>query len=231
LDHAGQGPSWEHWFGTDPLGRDLFLRTLWAVRNALWIAMGAVGISLVLGVLLGLLSGFYGGWVDQTLMRLADGLFAFPQFLLMLVLVGVLGRSFEAIFLAIGIVSWAGYTRLVRSLVMQAKQLTHIEAARTLGASDRRLMFRHLLPQVWGPLFVAVSFGIPQAMIAESALSLVGLGLIPPMPSWGNLIFEGAVQMLGYPHLVLFPTFVFGLTLMAFAYVGDGLGELYDQKL
>lgn len=219
-----------HWMGTDPLGRDLLIRNIYAARNALIVGMGAVGIGLVLGTLAGALAGLRGGWIDVLIMRMVDVFFAFPQFLIMVIAVTVLGKGFIPLFLAIGVVSWAGYARLIRGLVIQTREEPYIEAARSLGIGDMRLFLRHILPNIMGPVSVATTLGIPTAMMAESGMSLIGLGLRPPMPSWGNLITEGAVQILGYPHLVLYPAGFFALTLLAFAFLGDGLQEVYRRE-
>lgn len=220
----------QHWMGTDPLGRDLLIRNVYAARNALIVGIGAVGIGLLLGTVAGAIAGLRGGWLDVLIMRMVDVFFAFPQFLIMVIAVTVLGKGMIPLFLAIGVVSWAGYARLIRTLVIQTREEPYIEAARSLGIGDLRLFWRHILPNIMGPVGVATTLGIPTAMMAESGMSLIGLGLRPPMPSWGNLITEGAVQILGYPHLVLYPAGFFALTLLAFAFLGDGLQEVYRRE-
>lgn len=220
----------QHWLGTDPLGRDLLIRNIYAARNALFVGVGAVGVGLLLGGIAGAFAGLRGGWIDILVMRLVDVFFAFPQFLIMVIAVTVLGKGLVPLFLAIGIVSWAGYARLIRTLVIQAREEPYVEAARCLGVGDVRLFVRHILPNIMGPIGVATTLGVPAAMMAESGMSLIGLGLRPPMPSWGNLITEGAVQILGYPHLVLYPAGFFAITLLAFAFLGDGLQEVYRRE-
>ena len=222
--------SFKHWFGTDQLGRDMLARNLFAARNAIVVAFASVVVGLMIGMIFGAIAGYYGGWFDLVISRVVDVMFAFPQFLLLVLMVSVMGRGFMTIFIAIGLTSWAHYARLVRAQVMQAKEAEYVEAAKCLGATDRQIIQRSILPNIAGPLLVELSFGIPMAMLAESSMSLIGLGLRPPMPSWGNLITEGAIQMLGFPHLVLWPAMLFGITLLAFTFIGDGLGEIYAKR-
>lgn len=225
-----EAASWDHWFGTDQLGRDLLSRNIFAARNAIGIGVGAVLVGLAIGAALGAISGYYGGFIDLLMMRLVDIMIAFPQILLMILLVGVMGRGLTTIFVAIGITSWAGYARLVRGQVLQAKNNEYVEAARCLGAKDSYIIRKYIFPNILGPIIVMVSFGIPDAMMAESGMSLLGMGLRPPMPSWGNLIADGTLQVLGLPHLVLYPALTFGLTLLAFTFIGDGLREIYAKE-
>jgi ABC-type dipeptide/oligopeptide/nickel transport system permease subunit len=163
-------------------------------------------------------------------MRVVDIMFAFPQFLLLVILVAVMGRGLGTMFVAIGITSWAGYARLVRGQILSAKNNDYVEAARCLGSGNGHIIRKYILPNIVGPIIVAVSFGIPAGMMAESAMSLIGMGLRPPMPSWGNLISAGMMEMYGFPHLVLWPAATFGVTLLAFTFVGDGLREMYGKE-
>jgi peptide/nickel transport system permease protein len=227
---ALQGISAAHWFGTDELGRDLFSRILFSARNAILVSFGSVLIGLLIGAIAGAISGYYGGLIDIVLMRVVDIMFAFPQFLLLIILVTAMGRGLTTMFIAIGVTSWAGYARLVRGQILSAKNNDYVEAARCLGARNGRIIRKYILPNIVGPLIVAVSFGVPAAMMAESAMSLIGMGLRPPMPSWGNLISSGMMQMYGFPHLVLWPSLTFGTTLLAFTFVGDGLREVYGKE-
>jgi peptide/nickel transport system permease protein len=228
--HALETSSAHHWFGTDELGRDMFSRILYSARNAIIVSFGAVIIGLAVGALVGAVSGFYGGVLDIVTMRVVDIMFAFPQFLLLVILVAVLGRGLGTMFVAIGITSWAGYARLVRGQILAAKNNDYVEAARCLGAGNGHIIRKYILPNIVGPIIVAVSFGIPAGMMAESAMSLIGMGLRPPMPSWGNLISAGMMEMYGFPHLVLWPALTFGVTLLAFTFVGDGLREMYGKE-
>lgn len=228
--HALEGSSAAHWFGTDELGRDLFSRILYSARNAIIVSFGSVLIGLLIGAIVGALSGYYGGIIDILAMRIVDIMFAFPQFLLLIILVTALGRGLLTMFVAIGITSWAGYSRLVRGQILSAKNNDYVEAARCLGAKNGHIIRKYIFPNIIGPIIVAVSFGIPAGMLAESAMSLIGMGLRPPMPSWGNLISAGMMQMYGFPHLVLWPSLTFGTTLLAFTFVGDGLREVYGKE-
>ena len=225
-------PCAAHPFGTDQQGRDILVRNLHAARNAMVVAVVSVVVGLVVGGLIGAFSGYVGGAFDLVVMRLVDVMFAFPQILLLILLLVAIPDSMDrriSMFVAIGVTSWAGYARLVRGLVIQAKNEDYVEAARCLGATDFHVIRKYILPNIAGPVIVAVSFGIPSAMMAESGMSLIGLGLRPPMPSWGNLIFDGAREMLGFPHLVLWPSLTFALTLLAFTFIGDGLGGVYGK--
>lgn len=228
--HALETSTAQHWFGTDELGRDLFSRILYSARNAIIVSFGAVALGLLVGALVGAVSGYFGGILDIVTMRVVDIMFAFPQFLLLVILVAVLGRGLSTMFVAIGITSWAGYARLVRGQILSAKNNDYVEAARCLGAGNGRIIRKYILPNIVGPIIVAVSFGIPAGMMAESAMSLIGMGLRPPMPSWGNLISAGMMEMYGFPHLVMWPALTFGVTLLAFTFVGDGLREMYGKE-
>jgi ABC-type dipeptide/oligopeptide/nickel transport system permease subunit len=227
---ALEASSLKHWFGTDELGRDMLSRVIYSARNAILVSFGSVMIGLAVGAFIGAVSGFYGGMLDIAVMRVVDIMFAFPQFLLLIILVTALGRGLGTMFIAIGITSWAGYARLVRGQILSAKNNDYVEAARCLGSGNGHIIRKYILPNIIGPIIVAISFGVPAGMLAESAMSLIGMGLRPPMPSWGNLISAGMMQMYGFPHLVLWPSLTFGFTLLAFTFVGDGLREIYGKE-
>lgn len=228
--YENEASSGSHWFGTDQLGRDLLSRNIYAARNAIGIGVGAVLVGLLIGAVIGAISGYYGGYIDMFLMRIVDIMIAFPQILLMVLLVAVMGRGLTTIFVAIGLTTWAGYARLIRGQVLQAKNNEYVEAAKCLGAKDPYIITKYIFPNILGPIIVMVSFGIPDAMMAESGMSLIGMGLRPPMPSWGNLIADGTIQILGLPHLVFFPAITFAFTLLAFTFIGDGLREVYAKE-
>lgn len=228
--YENEASSGSHWFGTDQLGRDLLSRNIYAARNAIGIGVGAVLVGLLIGAVIGAISGYYGGYIDMFLMRVVDIMIAFPQILLMVLLVAVMGRGLTTIFVAIGLTTWAGYARLIRGQVLQAKNNEYVEAAKCLGAKDPYIITKYIFPNILGPIIVMVSFGIPDAMMAESGMSLIGMGLRPPMPSWGNLIADGTIQILGLPHLVFFPAITFAFTLLAFTFIGDGLREVYAKE-
>ena len=187
-------------------------------------------MQLIIGLLLGGLAGYCGGRVDGVLSRIIDIMYGFPTFLFNLILVLLLGRSLFTIFLAIGLTSWAPMARLVRSQVITVKQSDYVEAGRALGASNTRILFHYILPNSLGPIVICLSQGIPAAMFAESGMSLIGLGILPPMPSWGGLITTGQQFILSYPHMILFPALSFAITILAFSYVGDGLRDAFDPR-
>ncbi|PTQ57371.1 MAG: Oligopeptide transport system permease protein OppC [Candidatus Carbobacillus altaicus] len=225
-----QKPSLKHWMGTDDGGRDMLTLIIYGLRNALIVGFGAGLVEILIGVTIGALAGYFGGRLDNILMRFVDIMFALPSFLLSLMLVVVLGRNLFTILLAIGLTSWAGMARLARAQVLSIKQVDYIEAARSLGASNSVIIFRYVLPNAVGPIFVSLSFNIPGAMMVESGLSLIGLGIMPPMPSWGALINIGSRFILSTPHLILYPAITFALTILAFTFVGDGLRDAFDAK-
>jgi peptide/nickel transport system permease protein len=228
--NANQGPSWEFPMGTDGLGHDMFSQILWSIRNALEIAVGATAVSFVIGCVLGLWAGLRGGLADQAIMRVVDFMFAFPSYFLNLILVVTLGRGMFPILIAIGITGWASYARLIRGLVLNMRNGEMVEAARSLGATWPHIARRYLLPNVLSSMLVALAFGIPADLVIMAALSLVGLGLLPPLPSFGNLIAQAGPNVLGYPWLLYFPAGIFALTLLSFLFVADGLQEAFDPK-
>jgi ABC-type dipeptide/oligopeptide/nickel transport systems, permease components len=223
-------PSPQHWLGCDEAGRDMATLLAYSLRNALLIGLGAAVIETVIGLLVGATAGYFGGRVDNILMRVVDIMFGLPTFLFNIMLVLVLGRSLTTIFIAIGVTSWAGMARLVRGQVLSLKQSDYVEAGRAIGASNWRIITRYIIPNTLGPLIVSLSFSVPAAMYAESGMSLLGLGVIPPMPSWGGLIQSGNAFILSAPHRILYPALSFAITILAFSYLGDGLAEALDPK-
>lgn len=228
--NANHAPSLQFPFGTDGLGHDMFSQILWSVRNALEIAFGATLVSFVIGCTLGLWAGLRGGVSDMIIMRVVDFMFAFPTYFLNLILVVTLGRGMLPILMAIGITGWASYARLIRGLVLNMRNGEMVEAARALGATWPHIARRYLLPNVLSSMLVALAFGIPADLVIMAALSLVGLGLLPPLPSFGNLIAQAGPNVLGYPWLLYFPAGIFALTLLSFLFVADGLQEALDPK-
>lgn len=228
--NANQGPSLKFPFGTDGLGHDMLSQILWSIRNALEIAFGATLVSFLIGCALGLWAGLRGGIADMLIMRVVDFMFAFPSYFLNLILVVTLGRGMFPILIAIGITGWASYARLIRGLVLSMRNGEMVEAARALGASWPHIARRYLLPNVLSSMLVALAFGIPADLVIMAALSLVGLGLLPPLPSFGNLIAQAGPNVLGYPWLLYFPAGIFALTLLSFLFVADGLQEALDPK-
>lgn len=229
-DRTWEGPSAQYWFGTDELGRDLFSRLIYSLRNAILIAFGAEVITLVFGCLIGVTAGYLGGRVDNLIMRFTDMMFAFPSFLFNVILVAVLGRGLMTIFIAIGVTSWVGMARLVRGQVLSLKGMEYVEAAQSAGASKFDIMFRYLMPNSIGPILVTIAFGIPRAMMIESSLAVIGMGVAPPVPTWGNLIAAGLPFFRSHPNFLLFPALALALTLLAFTFVGDGLRDALDPR-
>lgn len=223
-------PSWEHIFGCDAAGRDMAMLLCYSLRNALIVGACSVAVQLVIGLTIGGLAGYCGGRVDGILGRIIDIMYGLPTFLFNLILVMLLGRSLFTISLAIGLTSWASMARLVRSQVITVKQSDYVEAGKALGASNLRILVHYILPNSLGPIVICMCQGIPAAMFAESGMSLVGLGIMPPAPSWGGLISSGQGWLLSYPHMILFPAISFAVVVLAFSYVGDGLRDAFDPR-
>ncbi len=228
--YAYMSPSLKFIMGTDDLGRDLFSRLLYSLHNAIIISIGATLLSVIVGGTLGALAGYVGGSLDFIIMRVTDIMFAFPSFLFSIVLVTSLGRGMPVMFLAVGVTSWVGMARLMRAQVLTVKNLEYVEMARVLGASHYRIISRYIIPNALGPLIVSITFSIPGAMMVESGLSFLGMGVQPPVPSWGTLIAEGALAIRYYQHLFIFPAMTFALVLLAFTYFGDALQDALTGK-
>lgn len=223
-------PSASHWFGTDPLGRDLLTRTLYGGRISLLVGLVATLVSMIIGVTYGAIAGFFGGRVDQIMMRFVDVLYALPFTIFVIILMVLFGRNIFLLFLAIGAVEWLTMARIVRSQIMSIKRMEYIEAARSLGLSTPRIIFRHMIPNILGPIIVYTTLTIPGVMLLEAFLSFLGLGVQPPMSSWGVLIKDGAERMEEYPWLLIFPGTIFSLTLFSLNFLGDGLRDALDVR-
>ncbi len=225
-----QTPSIEHWMGTDTLGRDLYSRIVYGARMSLAVGVVTAVFALLLGTVTGALAGYFGGWIDRVLMSVVDFFYIFPSLLMAILLMMVLGRGFFGIFLALGTVSWVTQARLVRGQVLQAREMPYVEAARALGVKTGAIIFKHILPNLWGPIIVSLTFQIPNNIMAESFLSFIGLGIQPPYSSWGTLAAEGFRGMRSFPHLILFPGCALFFTMLAFNFLGDGLRDWLDPK-
>jgi peptide/nickel transport system permease protein/oligopeptide transport system permease protein len=228
----GAPPSAAHPFGTDYLGRDILSRTIVASRVAMLVGVIAVAIALVIGLSLGPVSGYYGGVTDAVIMRAADVFFAFPFILFVLLIMTVLGPGFVNVFIAIGLLSWAGYARLNRGSVLSVRTMEFIEAARAQGASDLRIIFRHVLPNTMAPVYVAIAMGIGGAIATEAALSFLGIGIMPPDASWGSMIANYLTYVpAGSWWMEFFPSTALVLTVFGFIAFGNGLRDATDPKL
>ncbi len=230
IEHRLETASASHWMGTDGLGRDLWSRVIYGARLSLLVGVVTALGALVVGTAVGAWAGYKGGWIDHALMRVVDLFLVFPSILLAILLGVVLGRGVLGILIAIGTTAWVTQARLVRGQVLQLREQPFIEAARSVGARSGRVMWSHILPNLWGPVLVSLTLQIPSNILAESFLSFIGLGIQPPASSWGTLASEGFRSMRSYPHLILFPGSVLFLTLLAFNYLGDGLRDLLDPK-
>ena len=231
MDAALEPPSARHWLGTDAFGRDVLSRVMHGARFSLEVGVVSRLLALVLGTCLGLFAGYYGGRVDQLLMRLADVTLAYPGLLLLIAVMAAVGPSKVALFLALGVVGWAGVARLVRAQVLSLKEREFVTAIRSLGAANSRVIARHVFPNVLTPILVIFSMGLGASIMAESSLSFLGLGAQPPRPSWGSMISGGLDYLRVAPWLSLAPGIVVTLTVLGFNLVGDALRDLYDPKL
>ncbi len=223
-------PSAEHWFGTDEFGRDVFSRVLFGARVSLLTGLVPVATGLLVGTAIGLVAGFYRGWLDDVLMRVMDVLLAFPSLLLALAVVGTLGPGLVNAVIAVAIVSVPGYARLARSVVIAAREEEFVHAARALGAKDPRLMLRHVLPAAVGPLTVQATLGIGFAILSMAGLSFLGLGVQPPTADWGEMLSRGRRFLPGSSWLLLYPGAAVSLTVLAFNLLGDGLRDAFDPR-
>ena len=223
-------PSSEHWLGTDTLGRDLISRMLYGGRISLLVGLLATLVSLTIGVSYGLISGFAGGWTDRIMMRLVEIIYSMPFTIFVILLTVVFGRNIVLIFVAIGTVEWLTMARIVRGQALSLKVQEFVQASRALGQSRRKIITKHLLPNILGTIIVYATLTIPSVMLLEAFVSFLGLGVQPPMTSWGILIKEGADAMEAYPWLLIFPSIVFSLTLFSLNFLGDGLRDAFDPR-
>lgn len=219
-----------HVLGTDALGRDMLSRQLFSLRTALTIGFAAELGALLIALVVGMFAGYRGGRVDQLLMSATDVMYAFPAYLFSVLIVVVMGREVFAIVIAIAITSWVTQARLVRAQVLKVKNYEFVESARSFGAKGPTIAVRYILPNAIGPLLVTTSFGIPAAIMAESGLAILGLGVAPPTPSWGGMIVDGYRYVLTSPYLIAVPLVIFAVTMLAFTWLGDGLRDAFDSN-
>jgi oligopeptide transport system permease protein len=225
------GPSAAHWLGTDPLGRDLLTRVLHGGRVSLLVGVAATSVALLIGVAWGAIAGFFGGRVDTAMMRVVDVLYALPFTIFVIILMVLFGRNFILLFLAIGAVEWLTMARIVRAQVLSLREKEFIEAATVMGLRRRHVIARHILPNALGPIVVYATLTVPQVMLLEAFLSFLGLGVQPPMSSWGLLIKEGVVTMEEFPWMLLFPSIALSATLLSLNFLGDGLRDALDPRV
>ena len=230
LDNDLRTYSWENPLGTDKLGRDILSRVLYGGRISLAVGVTTVVISLSIGLAIGSLSGYFGGWTDQFLMRLVDILMAFPGILLAIAFTAVLGPGLDHVILALCLIGWTGYARLIRGEILSLREREFVQAAKALGCKPGRVIVQHLLPNLIPPVLIQATFGLGAAVIAEGSLSFLGLGVEPPTPSWGSMLNDGRQFLLVAPHLTTYPGIAIMITVFGLNLVGDGLQDRLQTK-
>jgi peptide/nickel transport system permease protein len=226
-----EAPSLAHPLGLDELGRDILARLLHGARISLMVGIAVVSVSSAVGTLFGSIAGYFGGRVDDVISRVIDVLMAFPGILLAIAIVAVLGPSLTNVVLALSVIGWVGYARLVRGLALRAREFEFVQAARACGASSARIVLRHILPSALPAVVVQATLGMAGAIIAEAALSFLGLGVQPPTPSWGTMLDAGRAHLFDAPHLTIFPGLAIGLLVLGLNFLGDGLRDRIDPKM
>lgn len=231
LVHKLQLPSWSHWLGTDDKGRDILSRLIYGTQLSLLVGFVAVSIGAIIGVPLGLVSGYYGRWVDAVIMRIVDVLLAFPGILLALAIVSALGPSLANVIIAVGIFSIPTFARIVRGSTLAVKKLEFVDAIRALGASDLKIIFWHILPNVLSPIIVQATLRLATAILTAAGLSFLGMGAQPPSPEWGAMLSNGRDYLWSAPHLAAFPGAAIATLVLGFNLFGDGLRDALDQRM
>lgn len=226
----GQGPTWAHPLGRDDLGRDILSRLIRGTRVAFVVALSATIIALTIGVGVGAVAGFFGGKIDSVLSRIVDAILAFPLLILLITLSAVLGPSLATVVIVIGITSWASYARVVRADVLSLRERDFVVAARSVGATSARIIFRHVVPSALGPVIVLASLSVGSVILLEASLSFLGFGIQRPTPAWGSMLADGREFIRNYPHIAIFPGIMIFLTVLAFNLVGDGLRDALDAR-
>jgi ABC-type dipeptide/oligopeptide/nickel transport system permease subunit len=226
-----EAPSRDYTLGTDALGRDLLSRMIYGARVSMLVGLGAQIIVVLIGVPIGALSGYLGGRADLFITRFIDVMYAFPRLLFVILVMSMLGAGLTNIFIAIGLTGWVGIARQTRAQVLAIKEKEYVDAARVLGVGFGRLLTRHILPNALTPIVVAVTFGIPEAIFTEAALSFIGVGINPPTPSWGQMVGEGQQFIRSYWHLCVFPSIAIAVTMLSFTFFGDGVRDALDPRM
>ena len=231
LKQVLESPSAEHWFGTDQLGRDVLSRMIWGARVSLKVGFVATGLAILIGMVLGAIAGYYGGWIDTLIMRFVDIMLCFPAFFLILAVIAFLEPSIWNIMLVIGLTGWMGVTRLVRADFISLRERDFVRAARAIGAGDLRIIFLHILPNALASILVAATLGIAGAILTESALSFLGIGVQPPTPSWGNILTAGKDNIDIAWWLSLYPGLAILITVVGYNLLGEGIRDASDPRL
>lgn len=231
LEDALQNPNSAHWLGTDALGRDLLSRIMWGARTSLGIGLVVVALASVIGVILGLLAGYYGGWINAVIMRIIDALMSFPMIILALVIAALLGNGIKNVVIALSIAMMPSYARVMCAQVLSIKENDYITASRSLGSSNPRIMFSHILHNCLPPLIVMITMMLGSVILAEAGLSYLGIGISPPTPSWGSMINDGQQYLLDIPIISFAPGVALMFTIFAFNMIGDGLRDALDPSL
>lgn len=231
LKNVLASPSAEHWFGTDQLGRDVLSRMIWGARISLKVGFVATGLAILIGMILGAVAGYYGGWIDAVIMRFVDIMLCFPTFFLILAVIAFLEPSIWNIMIVIGLTSWMGVTRLVRADFISLRERDFVRAARSIGANDARIIFVHILPNALASILVAATLGIAGAILTESALSFLGIGVQPPTPSWGNILTAGKDNIDIAWWISLYPGLAILITVVGYNLLGEGIRDASDPRL
>ncbi|MEZ4861450.1 MAG: ABC transporter permease [Caldilineaceae bacterium] len=226
-----QSPNATYWLGTSPLGQDMLSRLIYGARVSMLVGLGAQVLVLLIGVPIGAVAGYYGGRLDLYLMRFVDVMYAFPTLLFVILIMSALGAGLVNIFIAIGLTGWVTLCRLTRGQFLTLREKEYVTAARAVGATSRRIIMNHLLPNALTPIIVAITFGIPNAIFTEAALSFIGVGINPPTPSWGQMVGEYQQYLRSYWYLATFPAIAIGVTMLAFSFLGDGLRDALDPQM
>ena len=230
MQDVSQTPSSSHWFGTDYLGRDIFSRVIVGTRISLFVGVAAVAFSLFIGIIFGSIAGYFGGKVDAFIMRIMDIMLSIPSILLAITLMAALGKGIDKAIIAIGVVSIPEYARIIRSSILSVKENDYVAAAKVLGNSDTRIIFKHILPNVVSSIVVRATLGISTAILDTAALGFLGLGVQPPTAEWGDMLGRVRSMVLVYPHMLIFPGLAITLAVLAFNLFGDGLRDALDPK-